>query len=40
MEQFLDDYQQIRRRYWIKEQKRGKRQEVVVNASIQETLEE
>ena len=40
VEQFLDDHQQIRRRFWIKEQKRGKHQEVVVNASIQETLEE
>ena len=26
---FLDDQQRIRRRFWIKEQKRGKRQEVV-----------
>ena len=40
VDHFLDEKQQIRRRFWIKEQKRGKRQEVVINASIQETLEE
>jgi hypothetical protein len=28
---FLDDHQHIKQRFWIKEQKRGKRQEVVVN---------
>ena len=37
---FLDDHQHNKQRFWIKEQKRGKRQEVVVNASIRETLEE
>ncbi|MGD8750079.1 MAG: hypothetical protein PVG14_01580 [Anaerolineales bacterium] len=37
---FLDDHQHIKQRFWIKEQKRGKRQEVVVNASIREALEE
>jgi integrase len=37
---FLDDHQHIKPRFWIKEQKRGKRQEVVVNASIREALEE
>ena len=37
---FLDDHQNIKRRFWIKEQKRGKRQEVVVNTSIQGALEE
>lgn len=37
---FLDDQQHIKPRFWIKEQKRGKRQEVVVNASIREALEE
>jgi integrase len=31
---FLDDHKHIKQRFWIKEQKRGKRQEVVVNASI------
>ena len=40
VEHFLDNYQHIKRRFWIKEQKRGKRQEVVVNASIQDALEE
>jgi site-specific recombinase XerD len=38
--QFLDDDLHIKPRFWIKEQKRGKRQEVVVNTSIRETLEE
>lgn len=37
---FLDDQGRIRGRFWIKEQKRGKRQEVVVNESIREALEE
>ena len=40
VEHFLDDNQLIKRRFLIKEQKRGKRQEVVVNDSIRETLEE
>ncbi len=40
VEHFLDDHQHIKQRFWIKEQKRGKRQEIVVNASIQETLDE
>ena len=40
IEHFLDDNQKIRHRFWIKEQKRGKRQEVVVNNSIREVLEE
>jgi len=40
VEHFLDDHQHIKRRFWIKEQKRGKRQEVVVNASIRDGLEE
>jgi integrase len=39
VEHFLDDHQQIKRRFWIKEQKRGKRQEIVVNSSIQEALD-
>jgi integrase len=38
--QFLDEDLHIKPRFWIKEQKRGKRQEVVVNTSIRETLEE
>ena len=37
---FLDDHHHIKRRSWIKEGKRGKRQEVVVNASILDGLEE
>jgi len=37
---FLDDHQLIKQRFWIKEQKRGKRQEVVINASIRDGLEE
>ena len=37
---FLDDHQHIKQRSWIKEQKRGKRQEVVVNASIRDGLED
>ncbi len=36
----MDNQQRIRRRFWIKEQKRGKRLEVMINDSIQETLEE
>ena len=31
---FLDEKRRIRRRFWIREQKRGKRHEVVVNESI------
>ena len=37
---FLDDHQRVKRRFWIKEQKRGKRHEIVVNDSIREALEE
>ena len=37
---FLDDHQHIKPRFLIKEQKRGKRQEVVVNTCIREALEE
>lgn len=37
---FVDENKQLRRRFWIQEQKRGKRQEVVVNNSIREALEE
>jgi integrase len=36
--QLLDENGKIRRRFWIKEQKRGKRQEIAINQSIQETL--
>jgi integrase len=37
---FLDDHQHIKPRFWIKEQKRGKRHEVVINNSIREALTE
>jgi integrase len=40
VEHFMGDQKGINRRFWIKEQKRGKRQEVVVNSSIRETLDE
>ena len=36
---FLDDRGQIRQRFWIKERKRGKRHEVVINESIREAFE-
>jgi len=37
---FLDEQGKIRRRFWIKERKRGKRQEVVINTSIREAIDE
>jgi integrase len=37
---FLDDRGRVKRRFWLKEQKRGKRQEVVINNSIRTTLNE
>ena len=37
---FVDEHNHIRRRFAIKEEKRGKRQEVVINDSIRETLDE
>jgi len=40
VEHFLDEHLQIKQRFWIKEQKRGKRQEVVINSSIREILGE
>lgn len=40
VEHFLDENQQIRQRFWIKEKKRGKRQEVVIKKSIRKTLNE
>ena len=40
VEHFLDEHQRIRRRFWIKERKRGKRHEVVINTSIREALDE
>ncbi len=37
---FLGEQERIKRRFWIKERKRGKRHEVVINTSIRETLGE
>ncbi len=37
---FLDDEGRIRRRFWLKEQKRGKRHEVVINESIHAAFDE
>jgi integrase len=37
---FIDDHKRIRQRFWIKEQKRNKRHEVVINQSIREALGE
>lgn len=36
---FVDEVGEVRERFWIREEKRGKRHEVVINQSIQETLE-
>jgi len=37
---FLDENGLYKRRFWIKEQKRGKRHEVVINNSIHEAIDE
>jgi integrase len=37
---FLDEQGRINQRFWIKERKRGKRHEIVINTSIQEVLDE
>ena len=37
---FLDDQKGYKQRFWIHEQKRNKRHEVVINQSIREALEE
>jgi integrase len=37
---FIDEQKRVRQRFWIHEQKRGKRHEVVLNNSIQEAFEE
>ena len=37
---FIDDHKRVRQRFWIKEQKRNKRHEVVINQSIREALNE
>ena len=35
---FIDEHKRIRQRFWIKEQKRNKRHEIVINQSIREAL--
>lgn len=37
---FLDEKGQIKSRFWIKEQKRGKRHEITINQSIRDALTE
>ena len=37
---FLDEQGRIKKRFWIKERKRGKRHELVINDSIRESLDE
>jgi integrase len=37
---FIHEQNHIKRRFWVKEQKRGKRHEVVINNSIRDALEE
>ncbi len=36
---FIDEGGEIRERFWLREEKRGKRNEVVINRSIREALE-
>jgi site-specific recombinase XerD len=36
---FFDEQGDVQSRFWIREEKRGKRQEVVINESIQEALD-
>jgi integrase len=40
LSQFLDESGNIKRKFWIKEQKRGKRQEIAINQSMKDALEE
>jgi integrase len=40
VEHFFDGQKRLRRRFWIREEKRGKRQEVIVNDSIRAVMEE
>jgi integrase len=40
IDHFLDEQGRIKSRFWIKERKRGKRHEVVINTSIREALDE
>jgi integrase len=35
---FLDEQKRVKRRFWIKERKRGKRHKMVINSSIREAL--
>ena len=35
----MDDHQHIKRRFWILEQKRGKRHEITINNSIRKVFE-
>jgi integrase len=37
---FIDGNGKVKKRFWIMEQKRGKRHEIAINQSIQETLME
>jgi integrase len=37
---FLDEQKRVKNRFWIKERKRGKRHEIVINTSIREALDE
>jgi integrase len=37
---FLDEQGRVKNRFWIKERKRGKRHEIVINTSIKEALDE
>ncbi|MHB8629954.1 MAG: tyrosine-type recombinase/integrase [Aggregatilineales bacterium] len=39
IQQLIDEQGRIRSRFWIREEKRGKRQEVVINTSIREALQ-
>ena len=36
----IDDHERVRQRFWIKEQKRNKRHEIVINTSIRDALNE
>jgi len=40
IDDFLDNQGRIKRRFWIKEKKHGKRHEIVINNSIREILAE
>jgi len=40
VEHFLNEHKQIKKCFWIKEQKRGKHHEIVINNSIREALKE